>query len=137
MEMKFYEHALEKVRSGDKRYLEALLNTLEQDIRLQYERNYDLRFKKYKEFADDFVQLKKPVVKATYSYNEIAFFLNLIYDKPVYSPQKIVGLIRGIERAQEKPQNGSNKAIIDAIGNVFADVKIVYNPRTNVRNLVF
>lgn len=136
MEMKFYEYALKKVRAGNKEYLERLLNELEQDIELQHKRTYDLRFKKYKEFADDFAQLKKPA-KTTYRYNEIAFYLNLIHNKPIYSPQKIVLLIRGIECAQREPQNGSNKAVIDAIGDVFKNVKIVYNPRTNVRNLMF
>lgn len=136
MEMKFYEYALRKVREGDEEYLEKLLNELEQDIELQYKRTYNLRFKKYKEFADDFAQLKKPA-KTTYRYNEIAFYLNLIHNKPIYSPQKIVLLMRGIKYAQREPQNGSNKAVIDAIGDVFADVKIVYNPRTNVSNLMF
>lgn len=136
MEMKFYEYALKKIREGDEEYLEKLLNELEQDIELQYKRTYDLRFKKYKEFADDFAQLKKPA-KTTYRYNEIAFYLNLIHNKPIYSPQKIVLLMRGIKCAQREPQNGSNKAVIDAIGDVFADVKIVYNPRTNVSNLMF
>lgn len=136
MEMKFYEYALKKVREGDEEYLEKLLNTIEQDIELQYKRTYDLRFKKYKEFADDFAQLKKPA-KTTYCYNEIAFYLNLIHNKPKYSPQKIVGLINGIMRAKEKPTKGNNNAVLDAIGDIFANVKIVYNPRTNVRNLMF
>lgn len=136
MDRKFYEYALKKIREGDKEYLEKLLNELEQDIEIQYKREYDLRFKKYKEFADDFAQLKKPA-KTTYRYNEIAFYLNLIRNKPVYSPQKIVLLMKCIQCAQREPQNGSNKAVIDAIGDVFANVKIVYNPRTNVRNLVF
>lgn len=137
MEMKFYECALKHIRAGDDPvWLDQLLNTLEKDIDAHYEHEYDLRFKKYKEFANDFAQLKKPA-KTTYTYNAVAFYLNLIHQKPIYSPQKIVGLMRGIERAQRKPQNGSNKAIIDAIGDVFADIKIVYNPRTNVRNLVF
>lgn len=130
MQINRYRYLLKGALAGSEKDLQYLLKTLDEDLQEEDERKYETLVAKYRDFANDISKLKTNP-KTKYRFNDLAFYLNCMYGKPKYSPQKITAFITQIFYRK------NNKAAKDGVGNVFDTVKLERNDRTNIVTIQF